>query len=74
LKCPPLPKSKCAAFWACESFRDVYATLHHAKEYLSEILVAFEFMDADVLKLVAAAQENTPKMPFGSDDDNHLYP
>jgi len=53
LSCPPLPKARNAAFLACETFEDVLQTLSCAKDELGEVLSAFEFMDEEVLNIVA---------------------
>lgn len=44
--CPPRPKAVNLAFLACESFDKVLEILSVARSELSEILSAFEFMDA----------------------------
>jgi FAD/FMN-containing dehydrogenase len=66
LLCPTLPASKCAAFLACTNFEQVCKTLSMAKTHLSEILAAFEFMDAQVLELV---QNQKVAMPL-----SEIYP
>ena len=53
LKCPPLPKARCAAFLACETFDQVLHVLRVAKMGLSEILAAFEFLDQRTLEFIA---------------------
>lgn len=52
LFCPPLPKSKTAAFLACATYQDVCKTMALAKSELGEVLAAFEFMDGPILELV----------------------
>mmetsp|Transcript_20134 Transcript_20134/g.24819 ORF Transcript_20134/g.24819 Transcript_20134/m.24819 type:complete len:511 (+) Transcript_20134:43-1575(+) len=53
LSCPRLPLAKNAAFLACDDLKGVEETLSLAKQELGEILGAFEFMDSDVLDIVA---------------------
>lgn len=60
LSCPPFPNSKCAAFLACQTFDQVQKCLRVAKQQLSEILAAFEFMDGQVLELVVQQQQQQP--------------
>ena len=60
LQCPRLPQSRCAAFLACESFEHVTKLLQEAKSHLGEILAAFEFMDASILKIVESTGKELP--------------
>ena len=57
LSCPPLPRSKNAAFIACNTYKDVQQTLKYAKEELGEILSAFELLDKAVLDQVISEKE-----------------
>ena len=52
LKCPPLPKSRQAAFLACSSFDQVVQVIALAKQELGEILAALEYMDQAVLQVI----------------------
>ncbi|TGZ85199.1 hypothetical protein EX30DRAFT_326189 [Ascodesmis nigricans] len=51
--CPQMPKAQNVAFFAVESFDKVQKTFVKAKQQLSEILSAFELMDAGTQSLVA---------------------
>jgi FAD/FMN-containing dehydrogenase len=70
LHCPRLPNARHAAFVACETFEDVLKTLAHAKDVLGEILAAFEFMDADVMRLI----QRDKKVSITKDGDSDIYP
>lgn len=72
--CPRQPKSKCAAMLACNSFGDVMESLKLAKTCLGETLAAFEFMDAEVLNIVANINPNVlSPIPSSSDISNFPY-
>jgi FAD/FMN-containing dehydrogenase len=64
LLCPRLPKSKCAAFLACETYEEVYHTLDMAKSRLGEVLAAFEFMDQTILELVMETHGDNLSFPL----------
>lgn len=69
LLCAPLPKSKCAALLACESYEHVHHTLSLAKSELGEILAAFEFMDQAILEVVLddpMLQSSPTSLPFSA--------
>lgn len=57
MSCPRLPIAKNAAFLACDSFKAVERTLSLAKQELGETLGAFEFMDKEVLDIVAKEKQ-----------------
>ncbi|XP_038195494.1 D-2-hydroxyglutarate dehydrogenase, mitochondrial isoform X2 [Arvicola amphibius] len=50
--CPPRPKAVNVAFLGCPGFAEVLQTFSTCKGMLGEILSAFEFMDAECMKLV----------------------
>ncbi|XP_062050484.1 D-2-hydroxyglutarate dehydrogenase, mitochondrial isoform X3 [Lepus europaeus] len=50
--CPPKPKAVNVAFLGCPGFAEVLQTLSTCRGMLGEILSAFEFMDAQCMKLV----------------------
>ena len=70
LLCPTLPRSKTAAFLACQSFDQVTKCLRIAKDQLGEILAAFEFMDGPVLEMVVQKQQDDASFPL---DDIHPF-
>jgi len=49
MQLPTAPSAQNVALLACASFDDVLGTLAAAKSHLSEILSAFEFLDADAM-------------------------
>ena len=53
MSCPRLPQARNVAFLACDTFQDVQQTLALAKKELGETLAAFEFLDQQVLDIVA---------------------
>jgi FAD/FMN-containing dehydrogenase len=55
---------------ACQTFAKVQETLKFAKETLGEILAAFEFMDKDVLDVVA---EGNARIPISA-GNGQIYP
>ncbi len=60
LRCQPLPVSRGAVWLTCTSLEEVVQILTIARtKKLSEILAAFEFMDADVLELVQTSHPST---------------
>nr|XP_004667859.1 D-2-hydroxyglutarate dehydrogenase, mitochondrial isoform X1 [Jaculus jaculus]XP_045004123.1 D-2-hydroxyglutarate dehydrogenase, mitochondrial isoform X1 [Jaculus jaculus] len=50
--CPPRPKAVNVAFLGCPGFAEVLQTFTTCKAMLSEVLSAFEFMDAECMQLV----------------------
>lgn len=60
LLCPRLPQARCAAFLACDSFESVQQLLRMAKTHLGEILAAFEFMDHEIMRVVADRDISLP--------------
>lgn len=52
LLCPPRPQAVNVAFLGCPGFAEVLRTFRACREQLGEILSAFEFMDAECLRLV----------------------
>jgi FAD/FMN-containing dehydrogenase len=75
LLCPRLPRSKTAAFVACDSFDQVRRTLTMAKTYLGEILAAFEFMDDQVMKIVTERHGKDIMIPLQRTlRDDSVYP
>ncbi|XP_007941440.1 D-2-hydroxyglutarate dehydrogenase, mitochondrial [Orycteropus afer afer] len=50
--CPPKPKAVNVAFLGCPGFTEVLQTFSSCKGMLGEILSAFEFMDAECMRLV----------------------
>lgn len=61
MACPPLPKSRQAAFVSCSTYKDVLAVIQTAKKHLGEILAAMEWMDGSIWQLVAETGRH--KMP-----------
>ncbi len=60
MRCQPLPVSRGAIWLTCSSLAEVVEVLTVARtQKLSEILAAFEFMDADVLELVRNTNPST---------------
>eukprot|EP00536_Pseudo-nitzschia_multiseries_P015538 jgi/Psemu1/263030/estExt_Genewise1Plus.C_9060007 len=71
LRCQPLPVARGAVWLSCTSLQDVEKVLTVARtELLSEILAAFEFMDADILKLVRQTHPSIrfPQLGASSED------
>ncbi|KAM9664679.1 D-2-hydroxyglutarate dehydrogenase, mitochondrial [Trichechus inunguis] len=50
--CPPKPKAVNVAFLGCPGFTEVLQAFSSCKRMLGEILSAFEFMDAECMRLV----------------------
>uniref|UniRef100_A0A8C6D200 D-2-hydroxyglutarate dehydrogenase, mitochondrial n=1 Tax=Moschus moschiferus TaxID=68415 RepID=A0A8C6D200_MOSMO len=50
--CPPKPSAVNVAFLGCPGFAEVLQTFRTCRAMLGEILSAFEFMDAECMKLV----------------------
>ncbi|KAM5325805.1 D-2-hydroxyglutarate dehydrogenase, mitochondrial isoform 3-T3 [Glossophaga mutica] len=50
--CPPKPRAVNVAFLGCPGFAEVLQTFSTCKGMLGEILSAFEFMDAECMRLV----------------------
>ncbi|KAB1278793.1 D-2-hydroxyglutarate dehydrogenase; mitochondrial [Camelus dromedarius] len=50
--CPPKPSAVNVAFLGCPGFAEVLQTFSTCRQKLGEILSAFEFMDAECMKLV----------------------
>lgn len=50
--CPPKPSTVNVAFLGCPGFAEVLQTFRTCRAMLGEILSAFEFMDAECMKLV----------------------
>ncbi|XP_055964370.1 D-2-hydroxyglutarate dehydrogenase, mitochondrial [Sorex fumeus] len=53
VSCPPKPKAVNVAFLGCPGFAEVLQTFSTCKAMLGEILSAFEFMDAECMRLVS---------------------
>lgn len=70
LHCPRLPNARHAVFVACDTFEHVLKTLATAKDMLGEILAAFEFMDADVMRLI----QRDKKVPITQEGGDSVYP
>ncbi|XP_006902994.1 PREDICTED: d-2-hydroxyglutarate dehydrogenase, mitochondrial [Elephantulus edwardii] len=52
IMCAPKPKAVNVAFLGCPGFSEVLETFRSCKSMLGEILSAFEFMDAECMRLV----------------------
>lgn len=60
--CPPKPTAVNVAFLGVESYKAVQKTFSQAKEELSEILSAFEFMDRSLINLVGKHSDLQPPL------------
>jgi FAD/FMN-containing dehydrogenase len=58
--CPTRPKQKQLVLLACNSFEDVLSVLKKAKNSLSDILQAFEFMDRESMQFVSSYRKTAP--------------
>ncbi|KAL7561789.1 hypothetical protein ACA910_013327 [Epithemia clementina (nom. ined.)] len=78
LKCSPLPRSRQAAFLACETFDQVVQLIQLAKQELGEILAALEWMDQSILQTILHSSAG-PKLklpvavPDSSSDNKGIH-
>ena len=71
LICPSKPIAKNLVFLECKSFKNLCLTFVKAREKLSEILSAVEFLDKECLELVVKQMDGNVKHPL---EDNMVIP